>query len=148
MPCNSVSTLKLLMSNFLCSHINYGIYFSDRMKFYRLVKSFNGSINIRMQRHKKDFMAFFVNCSQFDRSIHNKPKDQGYFWGKRTSQRERDLGTGCAYFLAEGDSSPAPWSQCHQLQEGSCFCTYSVINACSLLWAHASAITLGRCLLC
>lgn len=42
---------KLLMSNFCSSNFNY-ISFSDRVEFYRLVKGFNDSINIRMQRRK------------------------------------------------------------------------------------------------
>lgn len=62
MSCNPVSTLKLLASNFLSIHINCLIYFSDRMKFYRLLKSFNGSINIRMQRHMKCSLHILQNA--------------------------------------------------------------------------------------
>lgn len=72
MSCNPVSTLKLLMPNFLRSHINYIIYFRDRMKFYRLVKSFNGSINIRMQRHEKSSLHILQNAVNLtDQSIIN-----------------------------------------------------------------------------
>lgn len=52
MSWNPVSMFKLLTPNFcVFSHFNC-ISFSDRVQFYRLVKSFNDSINIRMQRHK------------------------------------------------------------------------------------------------
>lgn len=126
---NSVSMFKLLMSNFCSSHFNC-ISFSA-VEFYRLVKSINDSVNIRVQRQA--FIAYLLKCSQFDRSIYNKHKDHGHFQGRRTSQRERDLGVGCVHRLAEGDSNPASWSQCHQLQQRSCFCTHSVINAYALL---------------
>lgn len=90
MSCNSVSTLKLLTGNFLSSHINYIMYFSDRMKFYRLVKSFNGSINMRMQRHKKSSLRILQNAVNLtDQPIIN-PRTMAVF---RAEGLPREKGT-------------------------------------------------------
>lgn len=94
---------KLLMSNFCSSYFNC-ISFSDRVEFYRLVKSFNDSKNIRMQRHKHLLHILQNAVDLTDKFIIN-PKDHGHFQGRGTSQREWDLG--CAHCLAERDSNPA-----------------------------------------
>lgn len=133
MPCKPVSTLKLLMSNFLSSHINYVMHFSDRMKFYRLVKSFNGSINISMQRHKKSSLHILQTAVNLtDQSIINL-QTTAIFRAKELPREKGTWGWAVIIFLLRETANPVPWSQSHQLQQGSHFCIYSVINACSLL---------------
>lgn len=143
MSCISVSTLKLLTSNFLSSHINYLIYFSNRMKFYRLVKSFNGSINIRMQRREKSSLHILQNIVHLtDQSIINL-RTMAIFRAKGLPREKGTWGRAVLIFLLRGTANLLLGASATSCSRGA---ASALCNKC--LRAHASATTLGCCLLC